>query len=180
MLRGAVNYVSHVLGRLDNVPDLGQVVIQSAPFFNLAVKQKAVYQPTIKHRNWTEQERADQPGGRNSINDIECELPPRRGVGASPSAHLKALEQNQDQLETFYNGKNHKYKKHKWDAQRARAQKYDRMADSLLRVVGGSIGQRREENNKVIIGIGLGKFPSNIRLSSLDRSFLTYVQKVSK
>lgn len=151
-------------------------------FFNLAVKQKAVSQPSFKHRAWTEKQKASaQQEGLDSIQDIESKLPPLRGVGASASAHLEKLEQAQEQLEAFYNGSNHKYKKHAWDARRARESEYDRMTDSLLRVVGGSIGQKRHDNNKVIIGIGLSKFSSRIRLSSLDGTFLSYfVRKVSK
>lgn len=46
----------------------------------------------------------------------------------------------------------------------------------------GSIGARREEDNKVIIGtigIGLGRFSSNTKLSSLHGTFQEYfVQKV--
>lgn len=42
------------------------------------------------------------------------------------------------------------------------------------------MGAKRDKDNKVIIGIGLGQFSSKIRLSSLHESFQPYfVQKVS-
>jgi hypothetical protein len=43
------------------------------------------------------------------------------------------------------------------------------------------MGAKRKENNKVVIGVGLGKFSSKIRLSSLHESFKSYfVQRVSQ
>ncbi|KAF9991424.1 hypothetical protein BGZ80_009138, partial [Entomortierella chlamydospora] len=38
-------------------------------------------------------------------------------------------------------------------------------------MVGGTIGEKRKPENKVIIGIGLGDFKSNIKLSSLHDTF---------
>jgi len=83
------------------------------------------------------------------------------------------------QLDTFYNGRN-RYKKHFWDMRRARQEEFNRIADQLLGMVGGSVGQQRDPANKVIIGIGLGQFASQGRLTSLHTSFQSFfVQKVS-
>ncbi|KAG0352180.1 hypothetical protein BGZ54_002909, partial [Gamsiella multidivaricata] len=50
--------------------------------------------------------------------------------------------------------------------------------DRLLKLIGGSIGRKREEANKVVIEVGLGKFSTKARLSSLHESFQSYfVQK---
>jgi hypothetical protein len=71
-------------------------------------------------------------------------------------------------------------KKHKWNARKARTEEYRLIADRLLQLVGGSTGAKRDEDNKVVIDVGLGKFSSKIRLSSLHESFQSYfVQKVS-
>ncbi|KAF9138281.1 hypothetical protein BG015_002437 [Linnemannia schmuckeri] len=65
-------------------------------------------------------------------------------------------------------------KKHKWNAKKARTQEYRLVADRLLQLVGGSTGAKRDKDNKVVIGVGLGKFSSKIRLSSLHESFQSY------
>lgn len=43
--------------------------------------------------------------------------------------------------------------------------------DSLLCMVGGSISVRKKDEDKVVIGIGLGQFASSSRLSSLHGTF---------
>ncbi|KAK3819059.1 MAG: hypothetical protein J3R72DRAFT_529306 [Linnemannia gamsii] len=55
--------------------------------------------------------------------------------------------------------------------QKARAEEYRSIADRLLQLVGGSTGAKRNDDNKVVIGVGLGKFSSKIRLSSIHESF---------
>ena len=88
------------------------------------------------------------------------------------------IHQSISQLDAFYNGSKC-FKKHKWDARRARDAEYRLITDRLLNLVGGSIGRKRDEANKVVIGVGLGKFSSKSRLSSLHESFQSYfVQKV--
>jgi hypothetical protein len=154
--------------------------ITSTIFFNLAVKQKAVYQSTFKHRRWMEEQKAIVPkGAEQSIADIESSLPAARGEGASFTRFVEEFKKAEQRLDTFYNSKDNTFKKHKWDAQRARDGEYRIITDRLLRLVGGSIGCRRKDDNKVIIGIGLGQFSTKSRLSSLHESFQSYfVQKV--
>ncbi|KAG9323017.1 hypothetical protein KVV02_008085 [Mortierella alpina] len=148
-------------------------------FHNLAIKQKAVYQPELKHRRWMQEQKAKDLGGAGvgSISDIETALPPRRGENACFTDHIGRREQAKGHLDTFYNG-NNRFKKHKWDARRAKEEEYRVMTDRLLKLVGGSIGAQRDETNKVIIGVGLGRFSSNTKLTSLHESFQSYfVQK---
>ena len=71
----------------------------------------------------------------------------------------------------FYNGNKFSYKRHKWHAKRARQQEYNQLADGLLRMIGGTIGEKRKPENKVIIGIGTGRFQSTSGLSSLHSTF---------
>ncbi|KAF9319607.1 hypothetical protein BG003_008714 [Podila horticola] len=106
-----------------------------------------------------------------SISGIESALPPLRGNRASFTDHMKHRNANKDALDMFYNDKKFKFKRHKWLAQRARVEEYYRLADGLLRMVGGSIGTRKKDEDKVIIGIGLGRFTSTSRLSSLHGTF---------
>ncbi|KAF9923361.1 hypothetical protein BGZ65_008931 [Modicella reniformis] len=144
-------------------------------------EQKAVLQPTFKHRRWmgTQKSAAKmdpveqdvQPTSNSSqatvetqklsISDIETALPPLHGENANFAAHMKHCNTYKDALDTFYNGDNYLFKRHKWNAKRAKEEEYHRMTDSLLKMVGGSIGVRRKEEDKVIIGIGLGKLSSS-------------------
>lgn len=51
------------------------------------------------------------------------------------------------------------------------------MTDTLLRMVGGSVGVRKKDEDKVVIGIGLGHFASSSRLSSLHGTFEAFFFK---
>lgn len=101
-------------------------------------------------------------------------LPGRLFVRVSTVEYFQELEQVQDRLDAFYNGNNFQYKRHSWDAKRARHEEFRTVANRLLNAVGGSIGRKRAENDKVVIGIGLGKFKSTSRLTSLHESFLGF------
>ncbi|KAF9997128.1 hypothetical protein BGZ80_006214, partial [Entomortierella chlamydospora] len=119
-------------------------------FYNLAVKQKAVSQPTLKHRRWMEEQKSTTPlGALESVSDIETNLPPLRGEGTSYTGYVKELERVTQQLDDFYNGNNMRFKRHGWDARRARDAEFKVIANRLFKLVGGSIGCRRNEDNKV-------------------------------
>lgn len=150
----------------------------SPKFFNLTVKQKAVYQPTFKHRRRLERRKEQAVEGGVSIRHIETSLPSRRGPEASVSNYLEREREVEADLDSFYGSV--VLKKHKWNARKARAEEYRLIADRLLRLVGGFTGVKRDKDNKVVIGVGLGNFSSKIRLSSLHNSFQAYfIQKVS-
>ncbi|KAG0221195.1 hypothetical protein BGW42_008149, partial [Actinomortierella wolfii] len=151
----------------------------SPPLFrNLAVKSKAIYQPSLKHRHWMEQRKSRPiPGTSVSITDIESSLPPLRGKGSSYFEYCQQLEQAQQKLDQFYNDKKQVFKRRSWGAQRAKQEEYRTIAERLLQSVGGSLHHRRDEDNKVIISIGLGKFQSKSGMTSLHESFATYFVK---
>ena len=147
-------------------------------YFNLSVKQKAVYQSTFKHRRWLEQRKAQPLEGGGSINQIETSLPALHGPNASISEYTARINKAEAQLDAFYGSV--VLKKHRWNARKARDEEYRLIANRLLELVGGSLGAKRKESNKVVIGVGLGQFSSRIRLSSLHESFEAYfIQKVS-
>ncbi|KAF9993293.1 hypothetical protein BGZ79_002056, partial [Entomortierella chlamydospora] len=142
---------------------------------NLAVNQKAVLQPLFKYRRWLEDEKQEIPGnGSESITHIESRLPPLRGLGSSVLNYANDLERIENQLLDFYNGKNNRFKKHTLDMTNAMQAEYLTIASRLLGIVGGSIGRRSGDTNPVVIGVGLGKFQSTGRLSSLHSTFLSY------
>ncbi|KAF9542693.1 hypothetical protein EC957_001748 [Mortierella hygrophila] len=137
-------------------------------FHNVAVSQKAVSQPTLKHRRWMQGQKKVVPqGAEQSISELESGLPPLRGEGVSVVEYMEELAQVQDRLDDFYNGNNQLYKRHGWDARRAKEEEFKTVANRLLNAVGGSVGRKREDDDMVVIGIGLGQFKSNSGLSSL-------------
>ncbi|KAF9290374.1 hypothetical protein BGZ88_007373, partial [Linnemannia elongata] len=146
--------------------------------FNLAIKQKAVYQPVFRFRRWLEHEKSLVPEGQDeSIHSLESHLPPLRGHSASVIEYARELEEVEERLKTFYTGDHHRFNRSKWDMSRARHEEYQLMAERLLNIVGGSLGRRIEDNKEqdpILIGVGLGQFESNIKLSSLDSTFLAY------
>lgn len=145
------------------------------PFRNLAVNQKAVYQPNFRFRRWLETEKDLVPSGEsNSVATVESLLPPLKGPTASVCGYVEELGKVEARLQEFYSGNNNRFKKHQWDMERARKAEYQAIADRLLGAVGGSIGRKKEESDPVLIGIGLGQFNSNSRLSSLHSTFLDF------
>ena len=86
----------------------------------------------------------------------------------------------QQQLDTLYNSNNNRFRRHKWDARRAKNSELIAITNMILKLVGGSIGCRRKEEQKVVMAVGLGQFSSSSRLSSLHETFMAFfVQKVS-
>ncbi|KAI8362192.1 hypothetical protein B0O80DRAFT_493206 [Mortierella sp. GBAus27b] len=136
--------------------------------------------PGMKNnRGWMKEQKDKDTGeGSDSITAIKSSLPPIRGENPELSNYLTELGNVEDQLDCFYNGNNN-YKSNKWDLERSKEYEYQKMTDQLLGMVGGSIGRKRDGNDKVVIAIGLGKFSCHSRLTSLHGSFLAYfVQKV--
>ena len=61
-----------------------------------------------------------------------------------------------------------------YDARRAHEGEYSKITDQLLRMVGGSIGRRKDPDAKIVIGVGLGKFGPGSGLTSMDQAFASY------
>ncbi|KAG0248579.1 hypothetical protein BGZ95_007997, partial [Linnemannia exigua] len=96
-------------------------------------------------------------------------LPTLRGEGASVRLHTQARRQVESVLDAFYNQSN--FVKHAWDVERAREEEFCRVTNSLLKMIGGLMGEKRREDQKVIIAIGLARFVATKGSSSLDGSF---------
>ncbi|KAF9988784.1 hypothetical protein BGZ79_005084, partial [Entomortierella chlamydospora] len=150
-------------------------------FHNIAVSQKAVAQPILKHRRWMEAVKGNVPDyAEHSIADIESRMPPLRGKDASVIEYFQELEQAQDHLDAFYNGNNLLYKRHLWDAKRAKKEEFRTVANRLLNAIGGSVGRQRAQEDNVVIGIGLGQFKSSSGLTSLHETFLAYFVNLAR
>ena len=144
---------------------------QPPTFINLSVKSRAVYQPSFKKRTWLEAQKGAATGAE-TITDLELKIPPRRGNDADYIAHVSAKREMSDQLTEFYNSP--KMMSRQYDAERAHEGEFSKIADQLLRMVGGTIGRAKDPDAKVVIGIGLGKFGPGFGLTSLDRAFAAY------
>ncbi|KAF9944767.1 hypothetical protein BGZ70_004356 [Mortierella alpina] len=152
---------------------------------NLAVNQKSVLQPMFRHRRWLEDEKQKRPEGPErqdvlepnielqSIAEIESQLPPLRGPGTSILDYVARLEEVEDRLLDFYAGEDNRFVKHSWDMQRAKHKEYQAIANSLLGIVGGSVGEHCRKDNPVLIGIGLGDFKSSNRMRGLLVTWLS-------
>ncbi|KAF9555409.1 hypothetical protein BGW38_009256, partial [Lunasporangiospora selenospora] len=154
-------------------------------FYNQSVKTKAVMQPIFKlHRGMEYQKGCSSDnsagvvtegdGGKGkvlTIQQIEPGSPSLRGPGSSIFDYTTYIENNWEALHNFYNGFNFRCKKHVWDARRAQQEEYRKVANELLKAIGGSIGARRHPDNKVVISVGLSKFHTKSELTSLDGSF---------
>ncbi|KAG0200251.1 hypothetical protein BGX33_011132 [Mortierella sp. NVP41] len=150
-------------------------------FYNLAVKQKAVYQPQFRFRRWLESEKqAVLEDQTESVSALETKLPPVRGEDASVFKYAEEIEKVEKRLLEFYNGDNHRYKKHAWDAKRAKQAEYQTIADRLLGIIGGSIGRPKQDSEPVLIGIGLGQFSTKSGLSSLHSTFLEWFIQLAR
>ncbi|KAF9994844.1 hypothetical protein BGZ80_007675, partial [Entomortierella chlamydospora] len=138
--------------------------------YNLVVNQKAVMQPIFHYRRWLEEQKQSKEGVQSkSIADMESSLPPLRGFWSEHCQVLRSVG-IREEISTlrakrrtkggsgFYNGVNNRFKKYGWDRERAKQAEYQAIAASLLGVVGGSIGQKRDPTNPVLIGVGLGQF----------------------
>ncbi|KAF9562940.1 hypothetical protein EC968_005044, partial [Mortierella alpina] len=143
-------------------------------YCNLTVSQKAVMQPTFAFRRWMEFAKAELPeGASQSVSEIESGLPPLRGQEGSIVQHTAAMKNVEGTLDKLYNEKL-TFKKHAWDSKKAKEAEYAVITDRLLKIVGGTIGEKRKADNPVIIAIGLGDFNPASRLSSLHGTFRSF------
>ncbi|ORZ21782.1 hypothetical protein BCR41DRAFT_394554 [Lobosporangium transversale] len=92
-------------------------------FYNLAIKQKTVH--------------------------TESSLLPLCGNAASIKEYIDKLVGAETHLSSFYKGR--AIKRHRWNAKRARDEEYVQIANRLLNMVGGSVGVKRKESDKVVI-----------------------------
>jgi len=155
--------------------------IKHQKFYNFVVTQKALYQSIFKNRRWMEKEkRKGGPNNSGSITEIENSLPPRRGEDSDFLKFVECLDQAAKRLNDFYNGNRHRFKRRGWDAKKAFEAEFALITDRILSIVGGSVSRKRDEKCKVVIVLGLGKFSSKGKLSSLHSAFMAvFVRKVT-
>ncbi|KAG9061655.1 hypothetical protein KI688_007236 [Linnemannia hyalina] len=127
---------------------------QRTPRSTINKRANGVVKDAFRFRRWLEDEKhAIQEGEQEIIAKIEGRLPTLKGQGANVVDYVAKLE---------------KYKRHKWDMERARHYEYQLIADRLLGIAGGSIGRPRDSSNPALIGAGLAKFSTRSEVSSLS------------
>ncbi|KAF9126349.1 hypothetical protein BG015_004706, partial [Linnemannia schmuckeri] len=102
-------------------------------------------------------------GFHTSISEIESMLSAWRGADASVFEYLEYLEDVEERLDNYYNGDRMRYKRHDWDATRARNEEFKTIANRPLGPLGSTIGAKRDTENLAVIGVGLGEFDSKNR-----------------
>ncbi|KAF8941202.1 subunit of tubulin prefoldin [Haplosporangium gracile] len=124
---------------------------------------------------WAKSEKGSTLVGQDrSVTDIETHLPPMKGPSSNVINYIKELERVEEQLKGFYNGPDAKYKRHKWDMQRALHGEFQLIAHRLLGIVGEGLRIRSVSSKPVIINVGLSKFGTKSGLTSLHSTFLSY------
>ncbi|KAF9309186.1 hypothetical protein BG006_005147, partial [Podila minutissima] len=98
--------------------------------FSLASSSASTPQDLI-HKVTLEQQVTSTPPTTSDLNKT-----PHHNLAVNQKAVMQPVE---DQLLEFYNGNNNRFKKHTWDMERAKHIEYQAIANSLLRIVGGSI-----------------------------------------
>ncbi|KAF9578208.1 hypothetical protein BGW38_006124, partial [Lunasporangiospora selenospora] len=125
-------------------------------------------QPTLRHRTWMKRQKATNltahprpsttgtestatpmvnqsstsstegvPAEYLSIGKIESSLPPIRGANTSFADHIEFRIAYEESLDRFYKM-----------SKKALKHEFTRLTDSLPRIVRGSIGEKKEEENK--------------------------------
>ncbi|KAF9133996.1 hypothetical protein BGX30_012087 [Mortierella sp. GBA39] len=89
----------------------------SRAYYNLSVTQKVVPNRPLNIEMMLQ-------GALVSIAEIESGLPPLQRKDTSVVEYLKVPGQYQNQLDDFYNGNDTRFKRHGWDAERARDKKF--------------------------------------------------------
>jgi hypothetical protein len=159
--------------------DLGEVFTLAAccsgfsDVRNLTIKRKALYQPTLKARHERENRKPI------AIYHAESLISPRlEGTFADAEEYAKKVIDTHGLLQEFYGRKRILRLDH--DMRKAKHAEFDVATDSLLRMVGSHIGRKRKDEEDVLFAIGLGKFNTRTKLSSMHGSLTAHmVSKVS-
>ncbi|TPX47578.1 hypothetical protein SeLEV6574_g02579 [Synchytrium endobioticum] len=109
---------------------------------NLAVTTKCLAEPERRHRDWP----FAQPNGSAPS--------PTRRLGRLPRTHVRSY----DIARAYYSTK--KYKRKRWDADKAKRGELDRVLEGIVNMVGASMGYKLSGGKKVIVAIGMGDFSS--------------------
>jgi hypothetical protein len=113
---------------------------------NLAVKSKALSEPSRRLEEWVRKQKTD------ALYSLERSL--ERADDDTESTFAKRWYSTYCELAPVYNSR--KYKKMRSDAKKAQMGEKDRLTNAILNMVDGSIGWKAPENT--FIGVGVASF----------------------
>ncbi|TPX46689.1 hypothetical protein SeLEV6574_g03093 [Synchytrium endobioticum] len=117
---------------------------------NLAVTTKCLAEPERRYRNWLE---ANKP---EAICTAEWEC--TKSDQETWAVFLRRFVTSYDIARAYYSTK--KYKRKRWDADKAKRGELDRVLEGIVNMVGESMGHKLSGGKKVIVAIGMGDFSS--------------------
>ncbi|TPX37814.1 hypothetical protein SeMB42_g06868 [Synchytrium endobioticum] len=117
---------------------------------NLAVTTKCLAEPERRYRNWLE---ANKP---EAICTAEREC--TKSDQVTWAVFLERFVISYDIARTYYSST--KYKRKRWDADKAKRGELDRVLESIVKMVGESMGHKLSGDKKVIVAMGMGDFSS--------------------
>ncbi|TPX42472.1 hypothetical protein SeLEV6574_g05587 [Synchytrium endobioticum] len=117
---------------------------------NLAVTTKSLAEPERRFRNWLE---ADKPEAIYSA-EREC----TKSDQETWAEFLERFVISYDIARTYYSSK--KYKRKRWDADKAKRGELDRVLEGIVNMVAESMGHKLSGGKQVIVAIGMGDFSS--------------------
>ncbi|TPX44783.1 hypothetical protein SeLEV6574_g04302 [Synchytrium endobioticum] len=118
---------------------------------NLAVTTKCLAEPERHYRDWLE---ADKP---EAICTAEREC--TKSDQETWAVFLRRFVTSNDITRAYYSTK--RYKRKRWDADKAKRGELDRVLEGIVNMVDESMGHKRSGGKQVIVGIGMGDFSSN-------------------
>ncbi|TPX47980.1 hypothetical protein SeLEV6574_g02317 [Synchytrium endobioticum] len=117
---------------------------------NLAVTTKSLAEPERRYRDWLE---ANTP---EAICTAEREC--TKSDQETWAVFLERFVISYDIARTYYSST--KYKRKRWDADKAKRGELDRVLEGIVKMVDESMGHKLSGGKKVIVAIGMGDFSS--------------------
>ncbi|TPX47098.1 hypothetical protein SeMB42_g03458 [Synchytrium endobioticum] len=117
---------------------------------NLAVTTKCLAEPERRYRDWLE---ADKP---EAICTAEREC--TKSDQETWAVFLRRFVISYDIARTYYSST--KYKRKRWDANKAKRGELDRVLEGIVNMVDESMGHKLSRDKQVIVAIGMGDFTS--------------------
>ncbi|TPX48128.1 hypothetical protein SeMB42_g03124 [Synchytrium endobioticum] len=117
---------------------------------NLAVSTKCLAEPERRYRDWLEADKLE------AICTAEWDC--TKSDQETWAEFLKRFVASYDKARTYYSTK--KYKRKRWDVDKAKRGELDRVLDGIVKMVGEFMGHKLSDDKKVIVAIGMCDFGS--------------------
>ncbi|KAF9427223.1 hypothetical protein BGZ76_002426, partial [Entomortierella beljakovae] len=136
----------------------------SGRFCNLKIKQKALMQPQFRYRKVLEEHKTDD------VRDMEVSILPKKGVSDADLQNYTRSVVNLKGLDDYYNS-TFRHRRDTFDMKKARDAEDWIAINTFLGMVKNDSNGNPISPNKVLWVIGLGKFNTGSKLTSLHGTF---------